>query len=80
MMGGSYDDQKIQRIEELERLLEEHKSEINNLSTQLKQRDIEMETAASPRKRLRDDNMDHADNYAENSPLSKRMKNMQDGE
>ncbi|KAF3278762.1 coiled-coil domain-containing protein mad1, variant 4 [Orbilia oligospora] len=40
MMAGNYDDQKSQRIEELERLLGEHKLEINALTRQLEERDI----------------------------------------
>ncbi|RVD82947.1 uncharacterized protein DFL_007355 [Arthrobotrys flagrans] len=40
MMAGNYDDQKSQRIEELERLLGEHKHEINALTRQLQERDI----------------------------------------
>ncbi|KAK6342603.1 coiled-coil domain-containing protein mad1 [Orbilia javanica] len=40
MMAGNYDDQKSQRIEELERLLGEHKNEINALTRQLQERDI----------------------------------------
>ncbi|KAK6533212.1 coiled-coil domain-containing protein mad1 [Arthrobotrys megalospora] len=40
MMDGNYDDQKSQRIEELERLLGEHKHEINALTKQLQERDV----------------------------------------
>ncbi|KAK6505307.1 coiled-coil domain-containing protein mad1 [Arthrobotrys musiformis] len=40
MMAGNYDDQKSQRIEELERLLGEHKNEIDALTRQLQERDV----------------------------------------
>ncbi|KAF3914366.1 hypothetical protein ABW20_dc0100166 [Dactylellina cionopaga] len=39
MMSGNYDDQKSQRIEELEKILEEHKSEIYTLTKQIQERD-----------------------------------------
>ncbi|KAK6332727.1 coiled-coil domain-containing protein mad1, variant 2 [Orbilia brochopaga] len=41
MMAGNYDDQNSQRIEELEKLLVEHKSEIDALTKQLQDREAE---------------------------------------
>ncbi|KAK6330145.1 coiled-coil domain-containing protein mad1 [Orbilia blumenaviensis] len=55
MMSGNYDDQKSQRIEELERLLGEHKNEIDALSRQLQERDIARNTDLQ---RL-EENVDH---------------------
>ncbi|EWC44071.1 hypothetical protein DRE_07206 [Drechslerella stenobrocha 248] len=41
LMSGNYDDQKSQRIEELEGLLVEHKNEIGMLAKQLQHRELE---------------------------------------
>ncbi|KAF3939934.1 hypothetical protein ABW19_dt0205622 [Dactylella cylindrospora] len=73
MMTGNYDDQKSQRIEELEGLLGDHKREIEALTKQLGDR--EMVVAASPpTKRPRNEQGEPL----ASEHLSKRIKVLQD--
>ncbi|KAF3905385.1 hypothetical protein ABW21_db0205101 [Orbilia brochopaga] len=74
MMAGNYDDQNSQRIEELEKLLSEHKSEIDALTKQLQEREAERvaglaQVAAS----------DWKSSYQEDFEYAKRkLKSLQD--
>ncbi|KAJ6262784.1 hypothetical protein Dda_1341 [Drechslerella dactyloides] len=63
MMAGNYDDQNSQRIEELEKLLGEHKTEIDALTKQLQDREAERAAApqaiANDQKLVRQEDLEH---------------------
>lgn len=74
-MGGNFDDQKSQRIEQLEGMLEEHKKEIENLTTQLASKEIR-EQSTSP-KRPREDEPEA--NKEAVGQLTRKIRKLQEG-
>ena len=74
-MSGNFDDQKSQRIEQLEGMLEEHKKEIESLTTQLASKEIDEESASPKRPR----EVESEPNKEAVGQLTRKIRKLQEG-